>query len=268
MKLDEIGFWSEVKLDILRQYAQAYSKILTSKGFYHVFIDAFAGAGKHISKRTRELIAGSPKIALDINPPFNEYFFIDIDSSRVSELKKLAGDRENVHIFEGDCNKVLLSDVFPHVKYENFRRGLCLLDPYGLHLNWQVIETAGKMRTIDMFLNFPVADMNRNVLWRNVDDVNASDVKRMNAYWGDESWRTVAYSKVPSLFGEVEIKESNRTIAEAFKRRLLDVAGFKHVSKPLPMCNSRGAVVYYLFFASQQQLAGNIIKDIFKKHGG
>ncbi len=27
MKYDEIGYWSEVKLDIVREYAAAYSKI-------------------------------------------------------------------------------------------------------------------------------------------------------------------------------------------------------------------------------------------------
>jgi three-Cys-motif partner protein len=62
---------------------------------------------------------------------------------------------------------VLLENIFPNVKYENYRRALCLLDPYGLHLKWEVIQTAGRMGTIDMFLNFPIMDMNRNALWRN-----------------------------------------------------------------------------------------------------
>ena len=55
-KYDEIGYWSEVKLDIIKEYAAAYSSILSGhKGpnFYHIYIDAFAGAGKHISKKTK-----------------------------------------------------------------------------------------------------------------------------------------------------------------------------------------------------------------------
>ena len=39
------------------------------------------------------------------------------------------------------------------------------------------------MRTIDMFLNFPVADMNQNVLWRNPEGVDTADLKRMNEFW-------------------------------------------------------------------------------------
>jgi len=42
-----------------------------------------------------------------------------------------------------------------------------------------------------MILNFPVMDMNRNVLWSNPDAVDKADVKRMNKYWGDESWKEV-----------------------------------------------------------------------------
>jgi len=44
------------------------------------------------------------------------------------------------------------------------------------------------------------------------------------------------------------------------------VAGFKYVPEPIPMRNSSGAVVYYLFFASHNQTADKIVRDIFKKY--
>src|SRR4030042_438762 len=103
LKFDKIGYWSEVKLDIIKDYAFAYSTI----------------------------VAGRP----------------------------------DVHVHEGDGNDILLKDVFPKVLYKDYRRGLCLLDPYGLDLKWEVVKTAGQMKSIDIFLNFPVADINRNVLW-------------------------------------------------------------------------------------------------------
>ncbi len=39
MKYDEIGYWSEVKLDIVREYAVAYTTILSARknpSFYHL----------------------------------------------------------------------------------------------------------------------------------------------------------------------------------------------------------------------------------------
>jgi len=265
---DEIGYWSEIKLDILKDYAAAYSKILAAQqgpSFYHIYIDAFAGAGLHISKSTQEFVPGSPLNALAVKPPFREYHFIEIDPVRVAELRELVGSRPEVHIHEGDCNHILLSQVFPRVKYSEYRRGLCILDPYGLHLNWEVIRTAGQMMSIDLFLNFPVADMNRNVLWRDPEGAAPEQVKRMNAFWGDESWRNIAYATNKNLFGFPE-KEPNEIVSEAFRERLQDVAGFNRVPEPLPMRNSKGAIVYYLFFASQPNVAENIVLDIFKKY--
>jgi len=61
-------------------------------------------------------------------------------------------------------------------------------------------------------------------------------------------------------------KEPNEIIAEAFRRRLRETAGFKCVPEPLPMQNSKGAILYYLFFASQNTTAEKIAREIFSKY--
>ena len=153
-RIDEIGPWSEIKLDILKRYAVEYSKILSSQKsptFLHIYIDAFA-----------------------------------------------------INVLHHDPATVL-----------------------PLH------------------------------------------IERMNGYWGDDSWREVAYEKSdPDLFGNTDLeKVSNERVAAAFRERLRTVAGFKRVSKPLAMRNSKGSTVYYLFFASQKETAENIVKYIFEKFG-
>jgi three-Cys-motif partner protein len=226
-KYDEIGYWSEIKLDIIKDYAAAYSRILSSQkkpSLYHIYIDAFAGAGKHISKKTGTFVLGSPMNALLVEPPFREYHFIDLDRQKIASLEEIAGSRQDVQIYHGDCNHVLLEKVLPNAEYKDYRRALCILDPYGLHLNWKVIHTAGQMRSIDIFLNFPVADMNRME------------------------------------------KVSNEKVAEAFRKRLNKVAGFRNVPEPIAMRNTQNAVVYYLFFASHKLVAEDIIKFIFDKY--
>lgn len=266
---DEIGYWSEIKLDIVRDYAQAYSTILTAQAkpeLDHVYIDGFSGSGVHLSKLTGEFVLGSPLNALQIVPPFREYFLIDLDGDKMEQLRQQIGERRDVHLEAGDCNQILVSDVFPKVRFEQYRRGLCLLDPYGLHLNWQVIEAAGKLKTIDLFLNFPIMDMNRNALWRHPENATPEGLARMTAFWGDTSWRDAAYRSQPTLFGDETVKLENDEVAAAFGRRLNEVAGFKYVAPPLPMRNTKGAIVYYLFFASQNPVAEKIVKDIFRKY--
>jgi three-Cys-motif partner protein len=269
-KIDEIGRWSEVKLDILKRYAVEYSKILSNQrnpSFFHVYIDAFAGTGFHLSRTTGEMVLGSPLNALLVQPPFREYHLIDLDGDKIGALNEAIGKRRDVFLHEGNCNQVLLRDVFPKVRREDYRRGLCLLDPYGLTLDWKVIREAGAMQSLDIFINFPIYDININVLHHDQSTVLPIHVERMNAYWGDESWRDVAYDKSPGLFETMEEKVSNRRFAEAFRKRLRDVAGFKRVPEPLPMRNSRDSIVYYLFFASQKDTADEIVTYIFDNFG-
>ena len=271
-KIDEIGPWSEVKLDIVKRYAVEYSKILSTQEdpkLFHVYIDAFAGTGYHLSETTHEMVLGSPLNALLVNPPFREYHLVDLDGDKASGLREIIGPREDVNIYPVDCNTVLPSKVFPRVRFEDYRRGLCVLDPYGLHLDWRVIKTAGDMKSLDVFINFPIYDININVLHRDPRTVLPVYVDRMNSYWGDESWREVAYEKSsPDLFGNTEMeKVSNERFARAFRDRLKRVAGFKRVPQPLAMRNSKGSIVYYLFFASQKGTAENIVRYIFEKFG-
>ena len=125
LPFDEIGYWSEIKLDIIKEYAAAYSKILSAQnapGLYHIYIDAFAGAGVHLSKSSGEFVPGSPTNALLVNPPFREYHFIDLNEQKVTSLEKLAKNRADVHIHHGDCNHILLDNVLPLAKYESYRR--------------------------------------------------------------------------------------------------------------------------------------------------
>jgi three-Cys-motif partner protein len=265
----DIGSWSEIKLQIVRDYAQTYSVILSNQGYIkHDYIDAFAGAGFHISRTTEELVPGSPLNALHVDPPFNE-LYIDLDGRKTEILRDLTSDRTNVHIFEGDCNTVLLNAVFPKVRYDHYRRGLCLLDPYGLHLNWEVMATAASMRSIEIFLNFPIMDMNRNVLLKKAELADPTESSRMTAFWGDETWKDAAYveSAQGNLFGDPDlVKVSNDAVAEAFRKRLRDIAGFKYVPKPIKIKNSIGATLYYLFFASHNETGNKIATQILDKY--
>lgn len=147
---DTIGEWSEIKLEIIRKYAAAYSTILAAKGFYHLYIDAFAGPGVHLSKRSGEWVAGSPLNALEVSPPFREYHLIDADQDRRNQLRAIVGQRPDVFLYAGDCNVILPSEVFPRARHADYRRALCLLDPYNINLDWTVVAEAARMQSIEI----------------------------------------------------------------------------------------------------------------------
>jgi three-Cys-motif partner protein len=122
------------------------------------------------------------------------------------------------------------------------------------------------MRSIEIFLNFMIMDANMNVLRKNPASVLPDQAQRMTKFWGDETWRTSAHVTDQGLFGPMEEKAPNEAIVTAYRKRLKEVADFKYVPEPLPMFNSRGAVIYYLFFASQKSTGNRIAEDIFRKY--
>lgn len=231
LEYDEIGIWSEVKLAIIKEYAAAYSQILDKKrresiySLRWLYIDAFAGPGVHVSKTTGEIVDGSPLIALKTTPPFSEYHFIDSDPRGAEQLRLIIGDRTDVSIYTEDCNDILLQKIFPRAKYDEYRRALCLLDPYNINLRWEVIETAGHMESVELFLNFMIMDINRNALRRDPDKAIQSKISQLTRLWGDETWLDAAYDSSANLFGDPE-KVSNERFEAAWRDRLKKRAGF------------------------------------------
>src|SRR5205085_2325725 len=204
---DEIGYWSGIRLDIIREYATTYSTILagqTNPSLRHIYVDGFAGGDRHRAKDSGDIVAGSPAIALSITPPFREYHFIDLDGRKAAALEGLATGRKEVSVYHGDCNRVLLEEILPRARYKDYRRALCVLDPYGLHLDWNVLAAAAHAKTVEIFLNFPVADIDRNVLWKNPESVSAKQQARLTRFWGDGTWKGAAYkpARQGGLFGQ------------------------------------------------------------------
>ena len=61
-------------------------------------------------------------------------------------------------------------------------------------------------------------------------------------------------------------RPGNEPIVKAFQERLRWVAGLRLVPDPMAMRNSKGTVVYYLFFASHNEAGDRIARQIFRKY--
>ena len=266
--LDEIGAWTEIKLRILRDYAREYAKILGANNFQFWYVDAFAGAGLHVSRRRKELVLGSPRIALEIEPRFTTLYFLEIRPDRIALLNDLKESDKRIQVIQGDCNDVLWKEVIPRLNAAPYARALVILDPYKLNYDWRIVEALGKSKKVDLFLNFMIMDANMNMWHRNPDSPRADQISRLDIAWGDHSWWDVGYdTRQGNLFGETDfLKTGNAALAQAYQRRLKEVAGFAHVPPPIPMKNSRGGTIYYLYFASQKPVAEKIVRYIFGKY--
>lgn len=274
-KSEAIGLWTEIKLQIIQEYAAAYTTILKDQPWCrgYAYIDAFAGGGQFVSKNDRErLIIGSPLNALNIQNKFTEYHFVDIDPQKIENLKELTANRpENnaIHFHIGDANVKVTQEILPHFQYNSFKRALCILDPYGVDIGWTTIAAIGQTKTMDVYLNFPLMDINRNAARKIIELSDPNQGEKLTKIWGDDSWKELAYTVQDRLFAEpILIKiRGNETLKQGFMERLKNKAGFAYVPEPILMTNQQGGPLYFLFFASHKPVAQKVAQDIFRKWG-
>jgi three-Cys-motif partner protein len=118
-KFDEIGDWSELKLEIVEKYGAAYTKAFAKQaGLKKYYIDAFSGAGVHVSKRTGGQVKGSPARALKVSPPFDHFYFIDMNPEKTAHLATLCQGRRDVDIVTDNATSYLTKTLLPTIEYK------------------------------------------------------------------------------------------------------------------------------------------------------
>jgi len=264
---DTIGRWSVDKLDLLKKYLKAYLQVLKNEPWCrgYEYIDGFAGTGKPKSRDEQRYIDGSPRVALELTPPFIKYHFIESSNWRLEELERLKTEFQGreIEVYPGDCNEILRRRIVPSLPYDSFKRAIAFLDPFGMQLEWETLQRIADARTIEVFLNFSVMAINRNVRRRHKEDISATVKERMNRFWGTEDWVAELYEEKTTLFGPqaVRIQRTGKDLGQRFRKRLEEL--FPHCTVPVLMTNSKNAPLYCLIFGGHNPTGARIANDIF-----
>lgn len=259
------GDWTEKKLASVRQYLVAYTTALSKQRFKTAYIDAFAGTGYRTSSANEEpesllfpemdkFLDGSARIALQVEPRFHKYIFIEKDPDRFAELEKLKAE------FPQLAADILLQNT----EANSYLKGLCqgpswrnhravlFLDPFGMQITWDTIEAIAKTQAIDLWLLFPLGVAVNRILTKS-GRISPTWRAKLDAMFGATDWYDVFYqtTKRQSLFGEEEVTEkigNFDSISNYFVNRLKTVfAGV--ADHPLPLYNSRKNPIFMLCFA-------------------
>lgn len=276
---DVIGRWSEEKLDLLAKYLKAYSVIMNDqkkswlRAYY--YIDAFAGSVKPIAKEDEQrYIDGSPLRALQTEPKFDGYWFVDVSPRRVERVRRLREDfpGREINVWQGNCNDVLCNEIAPQLPYSSKQRAFVFLDPYGLQVDWETVRELSNTGTCDIFVNFSVMGVTR--LLPRDQNPSSEVIEQLSKVMGSTNWITEIYREPPGiqldLFGNPKEPTSSRDTIQAEwlaslyteQLRLL----FPYVSRPVLMRNSTNSVLYALCLASHNQTAIKITNEIFNRY--
>lgn len=287
------GNWTEQKLNCVSKYLRAYTTIMDKQTFKFAYVDAFAGTGYRelkldedpredlfpelISQEILNFRQGSARNALEVKPRFQKYFFIEQDEQNYSELKKLKDEFVQKQDFLPDDIVCLQSDAntfmndFCNNNWE-MHRALVFLDPFGMQVEWKTIESIGNTKAIDLWLLFPIGTVNR--LLKRDGDIRPSIQKKLNRFFGNETWYDVFYKiaqQIPMLDDQDRWEKTGDIFIEIeryFVKRLKEI--FSGVAEnPLPLRNSKNVPLYLLCFAAGNPkgapTAVNIAQDILLK---
>lgn len=294
MITSEVGPWAKDKLERLGKYLSAYTKIMRKQEWCdgYVYVDAFAGPGVHRIRGTddatqeeklqamlidiahhaqsdmdhKEFIAGSPRVALEIEHPFTYYVFVEKDPERVRHLERIKLEfegRRNILIKQKDCNGYLLDKLAnnPRINWSKWR-AVVFLDPFGMQVPWSTIEALAKTGAVEVFLNLPVGMAIQRLLRRD-GHFTSRQRKKLDTYFGSPEWYQVLYRREPDLFGNeiaIKVEESGKALLEWYRSRLRKLFG--HVSKAALIKNTRGGHLYYLLLATPKKAGERIASYI------
>ena len=279
------GNWTEQKLECVRKYLRAYTTIMSKQPFRFAYIDAFAGTGYRemesdegidelmfpdlVSAEVMSFHDGSARNALEVEPLFMKYVFIEKDANRYAELEKLRKEFLLEDRFSEDMIECLRGDANEYLKdlcQKNWQtsRALVFLDPYGMQVEWKTIESIAQTQAIDLWILFPLGTVNR-LLKRN-GEIRPALRTRLDLFFGESDWYEVFYqvAKQISLFDEEQWQKTGDifvTIEQYFIQRLQGI--FKGVAtNPLPLRNSKNVPLYLLCFAAGNQRGAPIAVKI------
>lgn len=284
------GDWTEEKLERVRKYLVAYATIMIRQHFRFAYIDAFAGTGYTIlteSEKTSGLLfpemaerepqtflEGSARIALQVQPRFTKYIFIERHQSRFAELEKLKKEfpasANDVTLVNAEAN-AYLKDLCENRDWSR-NRAVLFLDPFGMQVTWDTIKSIATTKAIDLWILFPLG-MGVNRMLKKNGHINDAWRRKLDSVFGETDWFDAFYKTktTPSLFGllsETEKVGNFDSIGRYFVKRLRTI--FAGVAEnPLPLLNSRKSPLYLLCFASGNpkgaKTAVKIAQDILKR---
>jgi three-Cys-motif partner protein len=191
--------------------------------------------------------------ALEIEPPFDEYIFIEKDARKCRELRAVSAGLppRNIKIVNDDANSALLR--WCKNLDTRRKRAVVFLDPFGASVKWQVIAALGQTGAVDLWVLFPYSAINRMLVRDRKPPKAWAD--RLTLVFGTKEWENAFYSTTAfrSLLDSRPIESvhksaDHRVITDFFVNRLKQE--FVAVSDPLPMYNSIDSLMFILFFAA------------------
>lgn len=262
------GNWTQEKLERLSKYLHAYTTIFKGNPraifFETTYVDAFAGTGTlaapdlplkflpELHEGVEDYQKGSVRRALEVEPQFDHYIFVEKDRRRFSELQQITKEfsGRDIKVKNEDANAFLQN--WCETLDTRKCRAVVFLDPFGANVRWATIRLIAMTGAIDLWLLFPLFAVNRMLI--RDQKPPAAWANRLTDIFGTSEWEKEFYTThkgtLPGLeqLERIEKVADTRKISNFFLQRLKQE--FADVAEPHILYNSRNSPLYLLCFAA------------------
>ncbi len=254
--LPEVGPWAKEKLEALARYLDFYTKVLKNQRWRTIYLDAYAGGGRAVVRaeqrevgaggglfgdeppidpEARELIDGSPRVALGTLHPFDRYVFVDPDPDRAVELEALNAEFEGsrtINVFQKTAAEGIAWVTAQPISRRT-HRGVAFLDPFGAKLDWASIQRLADTGLFEVVINFALSMAIQRML-PNSGEVPERWAATLDSFFGSRAWFEEVYKiRKGGLFavtGFEKRADYSERLLELYRARLR--SSFGHVSTP------------------------------------
>jgi three-Cys-motif partner protein len=228
--------WTADKLEFLENYIPAFKKA-TQKAFNTHYVDGFAGPGVNIIEGQER--QGSPLIALNTEPAFTKYFFVEKDRQAFVALEQRVKAHKNISlatIFGEDFN-IIAPEILARIP--DLSPTLFFLDPEGLELEWSTMELISRRTKADLFLLISGSGVIRNAQ-------KPSNHESITGFYGTDAWKEIL-EKLEK--GEYPTDTRQFEAFTDFYVERLNQIGFTNAQRFLIARNSKNVALHALVFA-------------------
>lgn len=265
------GYWTEAKLGLLARYLDAFTTATKYKSpDERIYLDAFAGEGRGISRTTGEEFESSPRLALRVDdPPFSRLWFFELGTTATRLREDLEADFPDRHfeVVAGDCNETIpgaLAEL--HADGVAWAPTFAFLDPDGMELHWETIAALADHKRnvskfkVELWVLFSAPGLMR-VLTKDIGKIDSHDIELANDLFGNARWTAIQQLRFED---EIEPRDAREEFVNLFRWQLEEDLGYRWAHS-LEIKNLGGNPLYYMIFATDNEAGNRIMASLYNK---
>ena len=263
------GFWTRYKLDLLREYLNAFTTA-SKRGGALVYLDLFGGEPENQERHTGTPIDGSARIALSTDaPPFTHLRFFELASNARKLEAAIAREfpNRNTRVYVGDCNTTIVEALRDlHSDDVAWAPTFAFIDPNGPHFTWALLTRLARHKPsrtktkVELWILFPDPLFARLLPARGDRRIRPEDDTAISEMFGTSDWHAIYDAK---LREEITPTEAREEYVDLMRWRLQEQLGYRWTHQL--EIRTETVPIYHMIFATDSEPGHKIMTSLYNR---